>query len=299
MIIAGAGLAGLTAAALLRDECKEVWEAKPSLPDNHAALLRFKSSIVGDSLNIPFKRVNIIKDVDSCGNDLKDALQYSRKTNGSYLIRSIKKETAERYIAPTDFIQRLQKKVMAPIQFEKKLEEKIYLPAHLISTIPMPALIKLYGMSKRFPIDFHYMSGQVISVEIKNCDVYSTLYFPNPGIAAYRVSITGSKMIIEVSGEDKLIPEHEIALCCSKLGIQLDDVSYETMSHKVQPFMKILPIDEDLRKRVILFMTEEFGIYSFGRFATWRPGLLLDDLVKDLRTIQRIALTKNNYDQRR
>lgn len=301
MIIAGAGLAGLISGALLRDECKEIWEAKPSLPDNHAALLRFKSSIVGDSLNIPFKPVTILKDVDSCGNDLKDVMQYSKKTNRSYLVRSIKKEISQRFIAPENFPEQLQRKVMAPIKFGTQFQDAYYFSKDtpIISTIPMPILLKELDATHKFEAQFRHLSGQVISVNIKNCDVYCTMYFPNPGAKPYRVSITGSKMIIEFAGDEQVEAEHEICFCCSKLGIEFEDIMHETISYKYQPFMKILPMDEETRKRIILFLTEEFNIYSFGRFATWRPGLLLDDLIKDLRVIQKIVQSKHTYDERK
>ena len=46
-------------------------------------------------------------------------------------------------------------------------------------------------------------------------------------------------------------------------------------------------IDEELRKDFIYWATDKHNIFSLGRFATWRPGLLLDDLVKDIRLIDK------------
>jgi hypothetical protein len=51
-------------------------------------------------------------------------------------------------------------------------------------------------------------------------------------------------------------------------------------------YAKILPMDEDERREFIYNATVTRNIYSLGRFATWRPHLLLDDLVKDIRTIE-------------
>ncbi len=61
--------------------------------------------------------------------------------------------------------------------------------------------------------------------------------------------------------------------------------------------MKILPIDEDVRKRFIMWASDKHQVYSLGRFATWRPGLLLDDVVNDVRVIQRIH-KQGNYEHR-
>ena len=68
-VVVGAGMAGLLAGAILREECARIFEAQPDLPNNHHALLRFRSSIVGDTLNIPFRSVKVLKAVaSSCGN---------------------------------------------------------------------------------------------------------------------------------------------------------------------------------------------------------------------------------------
>ena len=58
-------------------------------------------------------------------------------------------------------------------------------------------------------------------------------------------------------------------------------------------------MDEKIRKSFIVRATKDFGIYSLGRFATWRPGLLLDDCVKDIRVITRLidGSTDEEYKQ--
>ena len=55
VIVIGAGMAGLLAGSMLRSECESVVEAQPNLPNNHSAVLRFRSTAVADTLNIPFK----------------------------------------------------------------------------------------------------------------------------------------------------------------------------------------------------------------------------------------------------
>ena len=49
--IIGAGMAGLLAANMLRHRDPVILEAQKSLPNNHHALLRFRSSVVGDVLD--------------------------------------------------------------------------------------------------------------------------------------------------------------------------------------------------------------------------------------------------------
>ena len=60
--VIGAGLAGLLAGNMLRHRDPVIHEVQPSLPNNHSAVLRFRSSAVGDVLNIPFQKVKMIKD---------------------------------------------------------------------------------------------------------------------------------------------------------------------------------------------------------------------------------------------
>ncbi|NDG64822.1 MAG: hypothetical protein EBY29_15370, partial [Planctomycetes bacterium] len=64
-----------------------------------------------------------------------------------------------------------------------------------------------------------------------------------------------------------------------------------------QPYSKILPIDEGERRKFIVWATDQHGIYSLGRFATWRPGLLMDDVVNDVRVIRKI-IKNGSYEYR-
>jgi len=53
-----------------------------------------------------------------------------------------------------------------------------------------------------------------------------------------------------------------------------------------QRYHKIEPIDEEDRRAFIFWSSSIANrAFSLGRFACWRPGLLLDDLVKDVRKI--------------
>jgi hypothetical protein len=47
---------------------------------------------------------------------------------------------------------------------------------------------------------------------------------------------------------------------------------------------KIKCINDDVRRAVIMDLTERFGIYSFGRFAVWR-SLRADQLAEDIERI--------------
>jgi hypothetical protein len=67
------------------------------------------------------------------------------------------------------------------------------------------------------------------------------------------------------------------------------------LKSSTQKYGKILPIDERLRKEFIFYLTKEHGIYSLGRFATWRQ-LLLDDIVPDIGIIDKFISQDSAYD---
>ena len=57
---------------------------------------------------------------------------------------------------------------------------------------------------------------------------------------------------------------------------------------------KIVPLPDAARKRLLFRLTHEHGIYSLGRFATWR-NVLLDDVVNDIAVIKRLARSGDAY----
>lgn len=300
-VILGAGMAGLLAAAVLREEAHSIIERQEGVPNNHSALLRFRSSIVGDAVNIPFRRVAMVKGVSgSLGNPIADAISYGIKTTGKATLRSVlsaRGEIEERYIAPPNFISYLSNKVACPIDFGVEASEFLsgsqpgswLLP--VISTIPMPELMKLLEYPD-IP-EFSYRQGATISTALKDCDVYATLYFPDLKVPIYRASITGDRLILEYAHVDRGLADHPIlqrdaiAFACEAFGIPYGRWVL-TPKFQEQSYAKILPIEEAARRKFILWASETHNVYSLGRYATWRPSLLLDDLVNDIRVIQRI-----------
>lgn len=326
--IVGAGLAGLLARRLLTTSghtC-QVFEKQDYLPNNHSAVLRFRSSIVGDATGIPFKKVRVMRAVDPWRNALADNLAYSLKATGVASMRSSltsEPGLVDRYIAPPDFIQLLY--VSPPVQsgdyhycvdFFSNDEWSGDEP--IISTIPMPILMDaLQGPSGPAELhDFRSVPGFNVSFTLPGIDVYGSVYIPDPSILWNRVSITGNKVILEYSDVkpnaantilrsfaqgpfDEVIANKLVSLVEDAMAILGLD-GYAPTRHiiagseygfsvKQSTYQKILPIDEDKRRRFMLWASEEHNIYSLGRFATWRPGLLLDDLVKDIRIIERMA----------
>lgn len=292
--IVGAGLAGLLAANMLRHRDPVVHEVQPSLPNNHSAVLRFRTSAVGDVLNIPFKKVRMIKDHVPWRNNVADALAYSFKNSGKY--RSDRSITAgltiaDRWIAPQDLIARMSERLEIlygePFHFGPVMGND-----PIISTLPMPLLMG--ALSYKNNIQFNSISGLNIKAKIRECDAYISLLVPNPSIPFSRISITGDEMIIETThNPEKLSPEDIAVRAAELLGLKYD--FYEVTSHP-QKYAKITPIDDDERKAFMHWATVNHNVYSLGRFATWRPNLLLDDLIQDIRKIDGWIGKTSKYD---
>lgn len=309
-VVVGAGMAGLLAGSMLRNNLVSIYEKQESLPNNHSAVLRFRSSVVGDTLNIPFRKVKVIKAIEPFKNPVAQALAYSKKTNGSYRIRSSVSadgELCDRWIAPNNFIQQMNDLVNERILFGQDFftqkEVAFAEGVKFISTIPMPSLMKILEYPGEKKIQFMNVKGVNIEAVIGNCDAHCSLYVPNPLLPFSRVSITGSRLTVECQHKKELLEDHKYAEAVLRQATTLlGFTDLEDLIHwqvKEQRYAKILPIDDDERKRFILWATEEFGIYSLGRFATWRPGLLLDDVVNDVRIIQKLAGTKHAYDHKK
>lgn len=304
-VIVGAGMAGLLASNMLSRHRPIVLEAANMLPNNHHALLRFRSAAVGDVLGIDFRKVRVIKCSVPMATDAAAALAYSFKSTGVYRSdRSLPNgtETGERYIAPPDLIERMFRSAEAAgveFRFGTKFEPLKVPPTTIISTIPMPALMALTGHSKEFVPEFRAIKGIVYRATIPDCDAFATVYDPRPDTPFTRASITGDQLIIERPLADgRSIPwstEDTVTEACELLGID-HPASEMEVEVKPQSYAKILPVDESLRRHFIHRATDQHNIYSLGRFATWRPGLLLDDLVQDIRMIERWSSEENRYE---
>jgi hypothetical protein len=293
--IIGAGMAGLLAARMLRHRDPVVIEAQDQLPNNHSAVLRFRSPLVGEVLGIPFKRVRVLKGVVPWENPVADALAYSKKCTGTYLSdRSITAETGmvERWIAPPDLIERMAEGVN--IKFGHQYGFPVGNPK-AISTIPMSALMKLLDYPEYKDVTFKSVIGINLRATIRECDAYVSIAVPDPDLPFSRVSITGNELIIECQGGfiDDRAYILDKALRLLGLPHYVSDVE-----ERPQPYSKIIPIDEEARRNFIYWSSSlKQRAFSLGRFATWRPGLLLDDLVNDVRFIERLMQSKSHqYD---
>lgn len=292
--IVGAGLAGLLAASMLsRRDSVTVVESQPALPNNHSALLRFRSPIVGEVLGIPFKKVRVIKSYAPWLNPVADTLAYSYKNLGAFRSdRSIGFSTdiVDRWIAPPDLVQRMyDTAIKSGVRFFFDYSYLFSEDGPTISTIPMYRLMGILQYPIPHPA-FGYRAGVNVHATIEDCDAYVSLAVPSPELPFSRVSITGEQLIVEVPSNVHftLADVSRVVNEASKL-LGIDRSRVHNITWSAQKYAKIVPINEEDRRKFIFWAsTVQNRSYSLGRFATWRPGLLLDDVVNDVRVIERL-----------
>jgi len=238
-----------------------------------------------------------------------DALAYSRKCSGTARSdRSIPNGIIrdERWIAPANLIERMATTI--DIRYgqiltkDNNLVSFTDLPlnaeAPCIFTIPMPTAMEIFNYGNR--PDFNYVVGANIRAKVFDCDAYATLYVPDPKLLFNRISISGDEMIVEyafpngnvsdsfwsnIHDAPKKFSFEQANLASKLLGVEA--VVPDSIIVSEQRYAKIQPIDDHLRKQFLAWLTDQKNVFSLGRFATWRPGLLLDDLVQDVRLIER------------
>jgi hypothetical protein len=298
--IIGAGMAGLLAGAMLRNQA-QIYEAASSLPNNHHALLRFRSDDIAQHLNIPFQAVEVLKIVKPFRNQVAEAIGYSMKSNGRASLRSIKTAQGKidnRFIAPPDFIQALEEMQVNEIRYGAKADrqslEGLAKDGPIISTIPMGTLMKILDYPEQ--AEFSYRHGNVIKAEVQvPSDLCATIYYPDPEFPAVRATLTNDLLQIElVETFDPMRWDVE-----NITNLVLEDFGLEHTSYTAemvpQRYAKIVGMDDRERRKFIMFATDEYNIYSLGRFATWRERLLLDDVFHDMKKIMGMIGDGHNY----
>ena len=305
MQIYGAGMAGLLAGNVLRRFSPVIFEAQDQLPNNHAALLRFRSDIASRATNIPFKKVSVQKLIDVGGEvfdrpNLKFTNMYSQKVTDKVMGRSINNlDPVERYIAPPHFIGQMSEGLRIEYNSPMTKESLAALEGNsepIISTIPMNVMMKLADWPNMPEFKFNTIWSAWGRLEKPSTEVYQTVYYPDPDDPFYRVSITGDIVIAEYITEPTgNIGEELTAVLEQSFGIKAHGIS--DLQIKQQYYGKLLPIDDKERKEFIIYLTDKYRIYSLGRFATWRQ-ILLDDIVDDVKIIEQMIEHRDDYSRK-
>lgn len=296
MFIIGAGLSGAIAGAL--DRRATLLEAAPQPPTaNHRAVLRFRSDKIGQALNIPFRRVRVLKAIEYAGDLHREvtprfANLYARKVTGTIQQRSIGSlDPVERFIAPEDFHSQLLDLCAGRVAYDQPLTKATFqhLPPRFISTIPLNTLCSILDIEppplSRAPI-------HVTRFDVADCDAFQTLYHPGTETPIYRSTLTAGLLIVEAVAPP---PQGDLQRVLFGFGLSAAQLQFRDAGE--QRYGKITPLPDATRKALLHRITQEFGIFSLGRFATWR-NILLDDVYDDFFKV-RAMMALDSYDLKR
>lgn len=282
-MIVGAGLAGLITAHAFPH--MPVIEAQPEPREVHKALLRFRSRAVADLVGVAFKEVTVRKGIWDNGwvaPNIASANRYAKKVTGRILDRSIwNLDAAQRYIAPEDLYARLIDAVGTRITWGTAANYSNPPTDVVINTAPLPIVLEQLGIS--IDAQFERAGITVERMRVKGAAAYQTVYFPSPSTTLYRASMTGDMLICEFAGTPS---EGWMTDALDAFGLR-GGCDIEMLERVHQRYGKIVPIDEDLRRALVVKLTREHNILSIGRFATWR-NILLDDVVQDAAVVKRL-----------
>lgn len=323
VVIIGAGFAGsIASGAFAADGPINYDQSAATDEPKHKAVMRLRDANVAKYLGTHVEPVTVWKSVAWDGQlyevaDMRMSNQYSLKLYGELGERSLRSlGRVERWLmagVPRPYITHWDHKLVSVtdghLVFEVKVTDKLASIAEsqsydiCISTIPMPILLKAAGI--KFDEKFECRPIWVwTGTLIHHSSLHQTIYFSDDTTPVYRATIQGRKVIIE-SIDDSKINIDEIIW---HFGLWTEDL--QTLPNRApedevklemfkQPMGKMIAIDEDARRQYIYELTDRFGIYSFGRYAIWKP-IRTDHLVQDIDKIMRLAkLSHTVVDYRR
>lgn len=313
IIIIGSGIAGTIAYNFFKefnpiviDKGIQRYRIKP-----HDAIMRLRDSQIAEYLGTydydPVKITKAIyyKDMLCSQSNIILNNLYSMKVYNELGNRSLNNlETVDRYLidgfpAPARIhwnknVYRIENNIIYTIDEETGKEEEFKYDI-CISTIPMPFMKNIIRSSKEI-LNVNFKYNPVYTIRIKlpfNSNVHQTIYYPEISFPVYRATIQKNILIIEAIKINKndiihINKSYLIKYVLRSFGID------KNILNKVKAYYwneikigKIMAIDETIRLKYIIWLTDMHSIFSFGRFAVWRP-LRADHLIDDIKKIQRM-----------
>lgn len=284
--IIGAGLSGLLTSQVFADHNTTVYDLAPEVPNNHHNVLRFRTNAAEALIGLPFKKVNVLKAVQGGTNPVADAIRYSVKVTGKIHPRSVMStEPVKRFIAPPDLIPQLAKRIhfMGGVNFlSEDFKDRYFLPGLVnicISTLPASVTMP-YFFPDRVGCDFSYQKGWTATMSLQeslDCSLNATVYDVSKDQPWYRATLCEGEVIFEGVGDPPEAYPYEWLRAFglsgkAATGCKINNSTYQKISELVVRDRKRL---DD----AIWALGEHHDIYSIGRFATWKPKLLLDGVI--------------------
>lgn len=300
MIILGAGLAGAIANGRFSQLAPSIFDAgrDKGCLDNHKAIMRIRDPRTALLLGCDVREVEVTKQVwfqQKLHNDATIQMNnlYSLRVSNEIHKKSISTlGTQKRYIiqgqirpSNVKYEHNLVKVEPGVLYFETPHGEYCVEYDKCISTIPLPVLLEAAYSNYFTKVQFNLFPIQVYRANLKiPCTTNQTIYFPEKRYAFYRATLQEGTIIAE-SRDTGSITRWEVGQMLKVFGLDESMVIDEKAT--IQKNGKMNSIDDNERKALIYRLTDDFGIYSLGRFAIWKP-IRVDHLVGDVEKIARM-----------
>ena len=309
VVIIGAGMAGSVAAGAMSSSVPVVYDSKKDnggtgLGD-HYAIMRLRSADIGKYLGCGLSEITVYKAVLYGGRlwvepSITMNNLYSIKTHSELGIRSLQElGKVKRYLLPP---------FRCPAQVEYDHKACSVKPGLItfsngneveydvcISTMPMPALLGACSINHdmEFCANPIYIARATLNIK---SSVHQTIYIPEPSTPVYRMTLENRVIILESTEPFSGLGGMSEAI--SPFGLGVEDCSDFTFH--TQHAGKMVSVDDNKRRFFIMKLTDEFGIYSFGRYALWKP-IRADHLIGDIENIKNMLLVskeRRKYESR-
>lgn len=319
IVIIGAGLAGAIAYSALRHYKPLVLEAGPERDQMnvHPAVMRLRDPSVAQFIGARFEEITVQKAIFFNGRTYNEPNIFFNNLYSMKLYRELGRRSLKdlgdnkRFILPEgypvpDNIQwntHVKEISAGEILWNEDGSEYDYrsIPYdYCISTLPMTKMVDeicvpdcaifLGDQFRSLPVHVMHLSLPFPST------VHQTVYFPSPGTQIYRITVSGRSVIVEAMDTFNVDEAENLIMDAFGIG----DVDNEGRKTFTMPIGKMMAINEDQRRRYIIWLTEQHKVFSFGRFSVWKP-LRTDQLLGDIEKIKRwISATdvENQYDLR-
>ncbi len=286
MIILRLGLTSLICGAMNTGSI--IIEPGPERDSDHQAILRLRTDNITKLLNIPTKGVTVYKSIWYDHWEVQPTPRmlslYSKKVTGRIESRSILDiSPKKRFIPPKNLYSILLE--MNNIKYNTELALDIHDNCPIVSTMHMPELARELEYDLDSIGQFNYKPIYVTKYLLYKCDSYATIYYPGKETFVYRASLNQNELIIESSYK---FQDNELGYILDSFGLHAADVREQVVNNHKQKYGKISEINNDKRNQFITKLTLDHNIYSLGRFATWRPKVMLDDVIDDVQVIRRL-----------
>lgn len=302
-LIIGGGFAGYLAHKVFSDYNPLVFEASDEayIFKNHKAVLRFKDLKITRFFYTDLELIKVYKQIL-----YKDQLYrssnimfnnlYSRKLYGCIGMRSLNTlGLCERIILkdkdkiriPAESLYYNHKAISikpGKITFEDSIGNKTEQYYDIcISTIPLPKMLEL--CRRVSTLGTYTRSAPIYITRYKlnlPSTVHQTIYVPEFEYRTYRMTIERDNLIIEA--HEMQADETEINYLIKFFGINPHNLCSNPEEHKMENG-KIECLDDLARKKYIMKLTQDFSIYSFGRYGIWKP-IRSEDMISDLERLK-------------